>query len=173
MPPCRQVAGSRGDGDIFESATAALAAFAAKLAALGAPVAALFIDYGHAQPGLGDTLQAVRAHRYDDPLRAPGEADLTAQVDFAAFADAMQAHGLACDGPVPQAEFLGRLGIVERASRLMAANPAKAGADRSRHRPPHGAERHGQHASRRSASASRDLPRFRRSPRWTAGAGAP
>ena len=32
------------------------------------------------------------------------------------------------DGPVPQAEFLGRLGIVERASRLMSVNPDKAGA---------------------------------------------
>ena len=31
-----------------------------------------------------------------------------------------------CDGPVTQAEFLGRLGIIERASKLMAANPAKA-----------------------------------------------
>ena len=27
---------------------------------------------------------------------------------------------------MPQAEFLGRLGIVERASRLMAANPSQA-----------------------------------------------
>ena len=61
-----------------------------------------------------------------DPLYAPGEADLTSQVDFAAFTHITSAHGLACDGPVPQAEFLGLLGIVERASRLMAANPAKA-----------------------------------------------
>jgi SAM-dependent MidA family methyltransferase len=115
-----------GEGDIFEERTAALAAFAAKLAALGAPVAALFIDYGHIRPSLGDTLQAVQAHRHTDPLQSPGEADLTSQVDFAAFAGAMRARGFICDGPVTQGEFLGRLGIIERASRLMAANPAKA-----------------------------------------------
>lgn len=115
------------DGDIYESRAAALAPFAAQLAYLGAPLAALFIDYGHPQPGYGDTLQAVAAHRYADPLQAPGENDLTAQVDFAAVAGGLRAGGLVTDGPVPQADFLGRLGIVERASKLMAANPAKAG----------------------------------------------
>jgi len=114
------------DGAVWESRDAALAGFAGKLTTLGASVAALFIDYGHAQPGLGDTLQAISEHRYTDPLHAPGEADLTSQVDFAAFAHAIGAQRLACDGPVPQAEFLGRLGIIERASRLMAANPAQA-----------------------------------------------
>jgi NADH dehydrogenase [ubiquinone] 1 alpha subcomplex assembly factor 7 len=114
------------DGDILESRTAALAGWAEKLAAYGAPLAALFIDYGHPRPALGDTLQAVAAHRYDDPLRAPGEVDLSAQVDFAAVADAMRGRGLTCDGPVSQAQFLSALGIVERASRLMAANPQKA-----------------------------------------------
>ena len=34
--------------------------------------------------------------------------------------------GFAVDGPITQGEFLGRLGIVERASKLMAANPTKA-----------------------------------------------
>jgi SAM-dependent MidA family methyltransferase len=68
----------------------------------------------------------VRAHRYDDPLAAPGEADLTAQVDFASVTAAMERCGLACDGPVPQAAFLGALGIAERGSRLMSANPDKA-----------------------------------------------
>lgn len=114
------------DGDIFETRAPAFAAWAAKLAALAVPTAALFIDYGHVQPGFGDTLQAVHGHRYDDPLRAPGESDLTAQVDFAAFAAEVRCHGFDCDGPLAQGEFLGRLGIVERTSRLMAANPAKA-----------------------------------------------
>jgi NADH dehydrogenase [ubiquinone] 1 alpha subcomplex assembly factor 7 len=109
------------DGDILESRATALAEWSGKLAACGAPLAALFIDYGHPAPALGDTLQAVAAHRYDDPLRAPGEADLSAQVDFAGVAHAMRARGL-----VPQAQFLSALGIVERASRLMAANPQKA-----------------------------------------------
>ena len=88
--------------------------------------AGLLIDYGHDRSSFGDTLQAVAAHRYIDPLAAPGEADLSLQVDFAALAAALHDAGLASDGPAAQGEFLGRLGIVERASRLMAANPTKA-----------------------------------------------
>jgi SAM-dependent MidA family methyltransferase len=120
------------DGDILEDRRAngivqGLAAAAGK-----APVAALFIDYGHVATGYGDTLQAVRDHRPEHPLTSPGEADLTSHVDFAAFAGAIRRRSeaasprLAIDGPTTQAEFLGRLGIMERASRLMAANPAKA-----------------------------------------------
>jgi SAM-dependent MidA family methyltransferase len=118
----------RQDGVIFESRARAFAALAERLASLGARSAGLFIDYGHEQPAFGETLQGVRAHRYEDPLAAVGECDLTAQVDFSSFAAVAMKCGLACDGPVTQAEFLGRLGIAERASRLMAANPDKAGA---------------------------------------------
>lgn len=91
--------------------------------------AALFLDYGHEATALGDTLQAVRDHRPEHPLTSPGEADLTMQVDFAAtrLLFRMSAR-LEVDGPLTQAEFLGSLGIVERASRLMAANPDKAAA---------------------------------------------
>lgn len=117
-PPC--------EGDILSTHQRAFANFSGQLAACGTPLAALFIDYGHAEPGFGDTLQAVAAHRYADPFQDPGEADLTAQIDFSAFANAVRSSGLACDGPLPQAEFLGRLGAVERASRLMAANPDRA-----------------------------------------------
>jgi SAM-dependent MidA family methyltransferase len=122
------IAGTAREGDIFETREEALRRVGEKLASLGAPLAALLIDYGHVAPALGDTLQAVRAHAYADPLAAPGEADLTAQVDFASVAAAMARAGLACDGPVTQAEFLGALGIVERGSLLMQSNPAKAAA---------------------------------------------
>jgi NADH dehydrogenase [ubiquinone] 1 alpha subcomplex assembly factor 7 len=115
------------EGDIFETRNAALDVLARKLAALGTPIAMLLVDYGHMAHAYGDTLQAVRAHRYDDVLAAPGEADLTAQVNFSEVSSAMQRCGLATDGPVTQAQFLGALGIAERASRLMAANPQKAG----------------------------------------------
>ncbi len=91
------------------------------------PVAALFIDYGHASSSAGETLQAVRNHKFESPLTSPGEADLSAHVDFDTFARLCNAAGLAIDGPITQAEFLGRLGIIERASKLMRANPAKAG----------------------------------------------
>jgi SAM-dependent MidA family methyltransferase len=99
----------------------------AALAAREAPVLALFLDYGPAGPSFGDTLQAVRRHGYADPLAEPGSADLTAHVQFAAFAAKARAAGLAVSGPRTQAEFLGRLGIAERTARLMAANPDRAG----------------------------------------------
>lgn len=92
-----------------------------------APLAAMFFDYGHLATAPGETLQALRAHQFEHPLTSPGAADLTVHVDFEAFATAAQNHALAVDGPITQGEFLGRLGIVERASRLMSANPAKAG----------------------------------------------
>lgn len=101
-------------------------ALLATLAARGGPLIALFIDYGSAGPALGDTLQAVRGHAYADPLAEPGVADLTAHVQFAPLADKARAAGLAVDGPISQAELLGRLGIVERTARLMSANPARA-----------------------------------------------
>jgi len=98
----------------------------AALAARAVPCAALLIDYGPAAPAIGDTLQAVRDHAYTDPLADPGTADLTAHVQFAALAGKARAAGLAADGPITQAEFLGGLGIVERTARLMAANPSRA-----------------------------------------------
>lgn len=96
------------------------------------PLAALFIDYGHLRSASGDTLQAVRGHRHEPVLTSPGEADLSMQVDFAHFtrmarvAAEQAGAALAVDGPTTQAEFLGALGIAQRASRLMAANPERA-----------------------------------------------
>lgn len=90
------------------------------------PLAALFIDYGHAATGFGDTLQGVAGQAHVSPFHAPGETDLSAQVDFQHFGQECRGTGLAVDGPLSQAELLGRLGIIERASRLMAANPARA-----------------------------------------------
>ena len=80
--------------------------------------AALIIDYGHAETGYGETLQALRAHQQVSPLACPGEADLTAHVDFAALTRAAQASGADVFGPVSQGELLMRLGIVQRAEAL-------------------------------------------------------
>lgn len=113
-------------GDVVERRDTTETCAKLKELADAGPLAALFIDYGYEGPAIGDTLQAVRAQRYEDPLLSPGVADLTAHVDFAAFAADARAQGLAVDGPVPQAVFLGALGIVERTSRLMAANPVAA-----------------------------------------------
>ena len=80
--------------------------------------AALIIDYGHVETGFGETLQALQKHRRVDPLAAPGEADLTAHVDFAALSRAALSAGAQPMGPVTQGEFLMRLGIVQRAEAL-------------------------------------------------------
>jgi NADH dehydrogenase [ubiquinone] 1 alpha subcomplex assembly factor 7 len=91
--------------------------------------AALVIDYGHVRPGFGDTLQAMRRHRFVDPLAAPGEADLTAHVDFAALGRAARDAGAALHGPVRQGDLLRALGIEARAQRLkMSAIPPQAAA---------------------------------------------
>jgi SAM-dependent MidA family methyltransferase len=80
--------------------------------------ALLVIDYGPAAFHLGSTLQALRQHRAVDPLREPGEADLTAHVDFAGLAQAAQKAGALTFGPIGQGLFLTRLGIFERAQKL-------------------------------------------------------
>jgi NADH dehydrogenase [ubiquinone] 1 alpha subcomplex assembly factor 7 len=98
----------------------------ARLAGRASPLVALFVDYGPAQPATGDTLQAVRRHAWVDPLSRPGRTDLTAHVQFASLAGKARAAGLVADGPMTQGEFLGRLGVAERAARLMAANPDEA-----------------------------------------------
>ena len=89
--------------------------------------AALFVDYGHSVTGFGDTLQALRAHRYVDPLAAPGECDLTAHVDFAAMARSASATGAAVHGPIDQGDFLRAIGIDLRAKALAErADPERA-----------------------------------------------
>ncbi len=115
------------EGAIFERGEAA----AAVMGMLGARVAreggaALLIDYGHTKTAPGDTLQAVAHHRYADILADPGEADLTAHVDFAALAAA--ARPAKSWRPITQGDFLRTLGIELRAERLMRANPDKMSA---------------------------------------------
>jgi NADH dehydrogenase [ubiquinone] 1 alpha subcomplex assembly factor 7 len=85
--------------------------------------AALIIDYGHAWYGLGETLQAVSGHAFADPLRSPGEVDLTAHVDFQALAQAAESIGGRSHGPLAQRDWLRRLGIDQRAAALKARAP--------------------------------------------------
>ncbi len=106
------------DGSIFEIAPpreALMAEIAARLARNGG--AGLFFDYGHLQPGLADTFQAVRKHRSEGVFDNPGEADLTSHVDFSALAGTARAHGLAYHA-ITQGDFLLGMGLIERAGRL-------------------------------------------------------
>jgi len=89
----------------------------------------LAVDYGYSGPAFGDTFQAIRAHTYVDPLGRPGEADLTAHVDFTALARAAGRAGAGVHGPVEQGDFLLRLGLAERAGRLGADKDEATRAD--------------------------------------------
>jgi len=106
-------------GTVLETSPAAAAVMfevAGRLAGQGGT--ALFIDYGHATPRTGSTLQAVARHRKVDPFAAPGEADLTAHVDFATMADIARSRGAKWLGTVPQGAWLRALGIEARADAL-------------------------------------------------------
>lgn len=104
------------DGAIFERRELSpLAAILTRIAAQGG--AALFIDYGHAQSGFGDTLQAVCGHDYAEPLESPGAVDLTSQVDFEALAK-LASDQVRAFGPVSQGNFLRALGIEARSEIL-------------------------------------------------------
>jgi SAM-dependent MidA family methyltransferase len=108
--------------ELCEAARAALSALAARLACT--PGVALFLDYGPAESGFGDSLQAMREGRAADPF-GPDLADLTAHVDFAALATAARAAGAAAYGPLPQGVFLQRIGLPTRAAMLAAADDAR------------------------------------------------
>jgi NADH dehydrogenase [ubiquinone] 1 alpha subcomplex assembly factor 7 len=84
---------------------------------------ALVIDYGHTDMRGGSTFQAVRAHRKVDPFSAPGEADLTAHVDFATLARVAQARGVKWMGTAGQGDWLRALGIETRAEALAMRAP--------------------------------------------------
>ena len=91
--------------------------------------AALIVDYGHLRSDAGDTFQAIARHSFTDPLKAPGQADITAHVDFAALARAAEDVGARVHGPVTQGVFLKRLGIEQRAATLMAKATPEMSAD--------------------------------------------
>jgi SAM-dependent MidA family methyltransferase len=91
--------------------------------------AALIIDYGHLRSDAGDTFQAIARHSFADPLKNPGQADVTAHVDFQALARAAEDVGARVHGPVTQGEFLKRLGIETRAVTLMGKASPEVSAD--------------------------------------------
>ena len=106
------------DGDVVEICPAAAPitqSIASRIAEHGG--AALVVDYG-GWHSLGDTVQAMRNHAYCDLLETPGEADITAHVDFEPLALAARQAGAQCFGPIGQGTLLERLGIHARAARL-------------------------------------------------------
>lgn len=118
---------SRPESTIVETAPASAAIMqrcAFRLARQGGSM--LAIDYGYSGPAAGDTLQAVKAHRFVDPFTDPGEIDLTAHVDFTALAEAAHGAGVSVSALATQGDWLRRLGIDARLRSLAAAAPARA-----------------------------------------------
>lgn len=118
---------SAAPGAVFEICPWALA-LAARLGGRlkCAPGAALFIDYGKFPSALGPSLRGVHCHQPVGVLERPGMADLSADVDFAAFAQAARTAGADAWGPVPQGEFLQALGASMRLAVLAARTESRA-----------------------------------------------
>ncbi len=114
------------EGEVVELCPAALPIMeriGARIAAAGG--LALIVDYG-GWGSRGDTFQALRRHGFADPLAAPGEADLTAHVDFRSLAQAARPAGHAF---MTQGQLLTRLGLPQRAARLALALTGAARAE--------------------------------------------
>lgn len=127
LAPLAPLLADAAPGEVLElcpAGQAVAADIAGALARVGG--AALLIDYGHATRARGDTLQALARHQFADPLVAPGEADITAHVDFQALVEAAQAAGARTLGPVTQGRFLRQLGLDVRTAQLAKANPPRA-----------------------------------------------
>ncbi|MDX3900641.1 MAG: SAM-dependent methyltransferase [Sphingobium sp.] len=121
------IAARAEEGTILETApaSATIALMLAKrIARQGG--GAILIDYGYEGPAIGDTLQAVRGHRFADPFVEPGESDLTAHIDFTLLGNMARQAGLRVLGPVGQGAFLRQLGIDVRAAQLAKTSPARA-----------------------------------------------
>lgn len=80
--------------------------------------AALIIDYGYDVYIYENSFQAVKDHKYHNPLEDLGEADLTALVDFEALKNAAAISGAKVLGTISQATLLNELGISVRANSL-------------------------------------------------------
>lgn len=123
-------------GTLIETSPAAAAIMselADRLVAQGG--AALVIDYGSRESRAGSSLQAVRQHRKVDVLEAPGEADLTAHVDFEILARVAERQGAKVLGLKTQGEWLGALGAELRFEALRRRAPNQADRlERQRHR---------------------------------------
>ena len=114
------------EGSVYEQ-SAAQAALGAELGArlVRDGGAALLVDYGRAEPGFGDTLQALRRHLKVDPLAGPGEADLTVHADFPAVMASARREGAEA-AILTQADFLARMGVGLRAEALVRGRPDRA-----------------------------------------------
>lgn len=83
------------------------------------PGAGLFIDYGYNEHQTGETLQAVKNHKYVGLFDEPGAADLSVHVNFKKIIELASQNGLTPLGPIAQGHFLTQMGIEERTKSLI------------------------------------------------------
>jgi SAM-dependent MidA family methyltransferase len=88
--------------------------------------AALIVDYGSLCLQPGSTLQAIKGHTKVDVFAAPGEADLTAHVDFETLGDVFKRQGAQAAGVTTQGDWLRAMGIDARAETLARSSAAHA-----------------------------------------------
>jgi SAM-dependent MidA family methyltransferase len=117
---------SAPQGTMIETSPAAVAVMseiAQRLREQGG--AALIIDYGHRELSSGTTLQAIKGHQKVDLFDHPGEADITAHVDFELLAQVAHAQGADVMGLQYQGEWLRQMGIDLRTEALQRRNPGE------------------------------------------------
>jgi len=124
VPPEFRNAPSPSIYETCPAASAIMYELAGRISSQGG--AMLIADYGYTMPGIGSTLQAVRAHQFADPFENPGHHDLTAHVNFVELANLARMRHLRVNGPVEQGEWLKALGIDARAQSLCTNQPEKA-----------------------------------------------
>jgi SAM-dependent MidA family methyltransferase len=111
-------------GTLIETSPAAvaiMAEIARRLKEQGG--AALFIDYGQMELRSGSTLQALKSHQKVDVFAHPGEADLTAHVDFELLKQVAEDNGADVMGLQFQGEWLLQMGIDTRMDALRRRAP--------------------------------------------------
>lgn len=81
--------------------------------------AGLIIDYGYSGETFGDSLQSMKKHQFQSPLDKPGEADITAHVNFGHLRKAAHEGGAIAYGEISQGDFLVNMGIELRSAMLM------------------------------------------------------
>lgn len=95
--------------------------------------AMLFVDYGPADTIPVNTLRGIKDHKLVNPYENPGEADLSADVDFGALKiAATKNHGdqVEAYGPVEQGDWLHTMGIGARATVLAESQTSEEGKKR-------------------------------------------
>ena len=85
----------------------------------------LIIDYALSNKDTFGSLQAVKDHKYIDPLSNPGNSDLSSKVNFSMLSSIAKELNANVHGPIKQSVLLEGLGIQLRCEQLIKHNPSK------------------------------------------------